>query len=95
VSALSTLARLLGVRQDLAEDALHSERAACAALSRRGLLAAAGALATGSVFSFAPAGVWVQNPNLYDWSNVEVRIAGRLFPGLVHINFGFHFGEQR
>jgi hypothetical protein len=54
MTALSTLARLLGLPVRLAEDALHSERAARLALSRRSLFLGAGAMATGSVFSFAP-----------------------------------------
>lgn len=49
-SALKTLASMLGVRSDLAEGAMHSERAAKAVLSRRNLFAAAGAMAAGSVF---------------------------------------------
>lgn len=50
MSALQTLGRMLGVRSDLAEDAMHSERAAKAVLSRRNLFAAAGAMAAGAVF---------------------------------------------
>lgn len=50
MSALATLARMLGVAPRLAEDAMHSERAAKASLSRRNLLAAAGAMATGAMF---------------------------------------------
>lgn len=50
MSALKTLARMLGVAPRLAEDALHSERAAQAVLSRRNLFAAAGAMAAGAVF---------------------------------------------
>jgi hypothetical protein len=58
MGALATLARMLGVGAHQAEDALQSERAARAALSRRDLFAAAGALAAGSAFSFAaPQGV--------------------------------------
>jgi hypothetical protein len=44
---------MLGVKQRDAEDALHSERAARAVLSRRDLFAASGALALGTAFSFA------------------------------------------
>lgn len=50
--SLNALARLLGIKPDHAEDALHSERAARAVLTRRNLFAAGGALAAGSVFSF-------------------------------------------
>ena len=51
MSALQTLARMLGVAPRLAEDARFSERAARAALSRRNLFAAAGAMAAGTVFA--------------------------------------------
>lgn len=44
---------MLGIRPHQAEDALHSERAARAVLSRRDLFAAGSAMAVGSVFSFA------------------------------------------
>jgi hypothetical protein len=57
---------MLGVPQHQAEDALHSERAARAVISRRNLFAAGGALAAGAVWSFpgggevaADDGVWV------------------------------------
>lgn len=50
--ALRAFARLIGVDDDRAEDALHSERVAHH-VTRRGFLGAAAALATGSVFSFA------------------------------------------
>lgn len=54
MSALNALAKMLGVPARLAEDALHSERAARAVLSRRNLFAAAGALAAGSVLVGGP-----------------------------------------
>lgn len=50
MSALQKLAKMLGVGEHQVEDAMHSERAAKAALSRRNLFAAAGALAAGTVF---------------------------------------------
>lgn len=61
-AALTKLAGMLGVRPELAEDALHSERAARAVLTRRNLLAAGAALASGAAFSLPvpePAGQWV------------------------------------
>jgi hypothetical protein len=68
---------MLGVRRDLALDALHSERAAKAALSRRGLFAAAGAMATGSVFSFpVPA-------KMCAWSDLRVYFNGVRIPAMV------------
>ena len=77
MTALATLARMLGVRRDLAEDALHSERAAKAVLSRRNLFAAGAAMATGSVFSFAaPA-------RLIPWGALRVYYNGVLIPATV------------
>lgn len=54
MKALTTLAKMLGVPARLAEDALHSESAARAVLSRRNLFAAGAALAAGSVFVGGP-----------------------------------------
>jgi hypothetical protein len=51
VNPLETIARMLGVAPRHAEDALHSERAARAVLTRRNLFAAGAALASGAVFS--------------------------------------------
>jgi hypothetical protein len=49
------LAKMLGVRRDQAEDAIHSERAARVTLNRRGFLlagaTAGAALATGAIWS--------------------------------------------
>jgi hypothetical protein len=50
---LDVFCKLLGIRQDQAEDALKSERVARHALSRRTLFGASAMLATGAVFSFA------------------------------------------
>jgi len=64
MSALSMLAKMLGVGEHQAEDALHSERCARVALSRRGFFAAGAALAGGAVFAgkvYAPPPVYV-NP---------------------------------
>lgn len=58
MTAFDTFARLLGIKPDHAEDALHSERAARAVLTRRNLFAAGGALAAGSVFSFPKPELW-------------------------------------
>jgi hypothetical protein len=49
-ATISTLARCLGVRDDQAESVLQSEASARAALSRRGLFRAAGAVAAGVAF---------------------------------------------
>lgn len=77
MEALATLARMLGVHRSLAEDALHSERAAKAVLSRRSLFAAGAAMATGSVFSFGtPAKV-------FTWRSLKVYFNGVEIPALV------------
>ena len=56
MTSLSRFARLLGLPAHQAEDALHSERAARAVLSRRSFFAASGAMAAGTGFAFgAPA----------------------------------------
>ncbi len=52
-SALRQFARLLGLSDDLAEDALHSERAARHVVSRRTFFGAGCALAAGMVFGDA------------------------------------------
>ncbi len=57
-SFLKTFAKMIGVPEHQAEDALHSERAARATLTRRNLFAAGAALAAGSVFSFPTRKVW-------------------------------------
>lgn len=51
--SLARLAKVLAVPRHQVEDALHSESAARAALSRRNFFAAGAALAVGSAFSFA------------------------------------------
>lgn len=48
---LAEFAKLIGVRRDIAEDALHSERAARHVLSRRGMLGTMAAMAVGTVVS--------------------------------------------
>lgn len=50
-AALESFARLLGIKDDQAEDALTSERVA-RHVTRRGFLGAAGALVGGTLFSF-------------------------------------------
>ncbi len=51
MGALDTFAKLLGLPRHQAEDALHSERAAKAVLSRRSFFAAGAALAAGTVYA--------------------------------------------
>lgn len=83
-AALTKLAGMLGVRPELAEDALHSERAARAVLTRRNLLAAGAALASGAAFSLPvpePEGRWV-------W----VQMGPHHVPGVVGIVVGFARG---
>lgn len=54
MTALAAFAKLLGLPTRLAEDALHSERAAFAVLSRRNLFAAGTAMAAGSLLVGGP-----------------------------------------
>jgi hypothetical protein len=69
MTALATFAKMLGINPRIAEDALHSDRAARVALSRRNLFAAAGAMATGTAFGFAaPAKV-------FGWDQVRLTFA--------------------
>ena len=51
MTMLETFSRLVGVERHNAEDALRSERAGKAVLSRRGFFAAGAALAAGVAFS--------------------------------------------
>jgi hypothetical protein len=70
---LQKLATMLAIPERHSEDALHSESAARAVLTRRNLFAAGGAMAAGSVFSFAvpgPAGFWVQNT----WPDITITL---------------------
>ena len=46
------LSGMLGIREDQAEDALHSERAANLVLSRRSFFGVSGALIAGTAFAF-------------------------------------------
>lgn len=55
MSVWSQLARLLAVRDDQIEEVVRSESSARAALSRRGLFQAAGAVAAGSLLFETPA----------------------------------------
>lgn len=52
-ATLRDFARSLGLRPEDADEGIRSERAARAVLSRRSLLAAAGAMATSKAFGFA------------------------------------------
>lgn len=62
MTALATLARMLGLEARNAEAALYSDRVARVALSRRGLMAGGACLATGAAFSFAtPAATYVKH----------------------------------
>lgn len=50
---LDVLSKLLGIREDQAEDVLKSERAARHSLTRRSFFGVAGLLTAGTAFSFA------------------------------------------
>jgi hypothetical protein len=75
LKALQTLARMLGVPQHQAEDALHSERAARAVISRRNLFAAGAAMVGASAFSFA-----APVKGFYVWNSVLVEVGGSGLP---------------
>lgn len=64
LATLRDLAKTLGCRPDQADDVVRSEPSARAALSRRGLFKAAGAVAAGSAFGFGA-------PTLVAWSPME------------------------
>lgn len=66
MNGLATLAKMLGVPSRLAEDALHSESAARAVLSRRNLFAAGAALAVGSTLVGGPLPLHVFTDD-YEW----------------------------
>lgn len=82
---IKTLAKMLGLSTEHAEASLHSERAARAVLTRRNLFAAGGALAAGSVFSFA-----APDPfrHTWDWATIQIKVGEKLihYPGVVFIH---------
>lgn len=85
MSALSQLANMLGVAPRLAEDAMYSERAAHAVLTRRNLFAAAGAMTAGSVMAQMPAFVWQP-----DSLETAIKMAN-----LLKIQWNEFLGEKR
>lgn len=76
MTILATFARLIGIPERLAEDALHSERAARHTLSRRGMMGALAAMAAGSVVSLPalPAA-----RVLVHWSAAQLNIGGAIY----------------
>lgn len=96
MSALRALANMLGVAPRLAEDALHSERAAKAVLSRRNLFAAAGAMAAGTVFCppieviAAPVNPWAMAPQLA----LSMRVMYSVIAGLSDRQFSAPDGSS-
>ncbi len=85
VSALSTLARMLGLSDEHAEASIHSENAARAVLTRRNLFAAGAALAAGSAFSFAPAVEFEWPAAEPTWADIQIKIGGIEVPSLVEV----------
>lgn len=75
MTILSTFARLIGIPERLAEDALHSERAARHTLSRRGMMGALAAMAAGSVVSL-PA---LPSARIARWSATWLNIGGVIY----------------
>lgn len=94
LTILATFARLIGVPTRLAEDALHSERAARHTLSRRGMMGALAAMAAGSVVSL-PAmprewdgySITLVNGAAYSWESVKVYIGGVWFADVTCIEY--------
>ena len=76
MTSLSRFARLLGLPAHQAEDALHSERAARAVLSRRSFFAAGGALAAGSAFSFGPVATTARAGSIVEVAMYPLMAAG-------------------
>jgi len=85
---LRSLARLLGVREDQAHDALHSERAAQAVLRRRDFFAASGALAAGVAFvetpALAPVPTWRVPSDLYAGWEMYKLAAAAILPMMMY-----------
>jgi len=74
MSALGVIARIFGVKIDDADAVMRSEKGYQAALSRRSLLAAAGAMVTGQVW--VPSGELVTEPRWDKWDlNLQLLTA--------------------
>jgi hypothetical protein len=95
MSALKTLARMLGIGDHQAEDALHSERAARVAIGRRDFLAAGAALVTGAAFSDSVAGFLVQNDKVFTCEAITIEVMGRSFPGIAPVAFRYSLDGGR
>lgn len=88
MSALATLAKMLGVATHQTEDALHSESAARAVLSRRNLFAAGAALAAGSLLVGGPLPLRVFHDGCtwyaaHSWADYRDLLADDYFGGVV------------
>lgn len=81
LATLCDLARTIGCRPDQADDVVRSEPSARAALSRRGLFQAAGAVAAGVAFGDVPArsSIW----DLFDAAHSRIDF------GVVGANLAF------
>jgi hypothetical protein len=79
MTILATFASIVGVPTRLAEDALHSERAARHTLSRRGMMGALAAMAVGNVMPLPamPAQYVVLVNGTYPWRSMQALLAGR------------------
>jgi hypothetical protein len=91
MNVFAQLARMIGIREDQVDDAITSERAARATLSRRGLLAlgasAGAALVTGTTFSIPEPRMLVLSGQVVSWGSIEIRIDGRVFGGVKEIRW--------
>lgn len=84
MTPLSRFAKLLGLPHHQAEDALHSERAARAVLTRRSFFAAGGAMAASLAFSFpVPKPPCLIMGAAYSWADIEISLGA--FPFLDYV----------
>lgn len=88
-SSIETFAKLVGVRKDLAEDGLHSERLAKHMLSRRGALGAMAALASGAVFSGLMPSKAAKTLFAINAVGIDVAASGCEFTGILYMQFSY------
>ena len=90
MTALTRFARLLGLPDHQAEDALHSERAARHVLTRRSFFGVSAAMAAGTVFGFVKPVARERRiaGESYSWDNIKIMLNGEaLLADYVSISF--------
>jgi hypothetical protein len=90
-ATLHDLSKLLGVKEHQL-DVVKEEKSARAALSRRGLFKAVGAIAAGTLFTESvPYAIYVVNPRFdsrtYTWGDITVMVDGVPFPSIQNLSF--------